>query len=106
MSGGARLIRAITDSNGFYHVDDLAVGVLYTVTPSRANYVFTPANRSFSLVADKTDAVFTAMAIGPDANPLESPEFFVRQQYVDILGREPDQGGLDYWSAQLRAVRR
>ena len=103
VSGGARLIRAITDSNGFYNVDGLAVGDLYTVTPSRANYVFTPANRAFSLVADKTDAVFTAMAIGPDANPLDSVEFFVRQQYVDILGREPEQEGLEYWSGQLRA---
>jgi serine protease AprX len=103
VNGGAKLSRAITDTSGFYHVDGLALGDLYTVTPSRANYVFAPANRAFSLVADKTDAVFTAMAIGPDANPLESPEFFVRQQYVDILGREPDQEGLDYWSAQLRA---
>ncbi len=28
---------------------------------------------------------------------------FVRQQYLDFLGREPEQSGLDYWSAQLRA---
>jgi hypothetical protein len=27
----------------------------------------------------------------------------VRQQYLDFLEREPDQGGLDYWSGQLRA---
>jgi hypothetical protein len=27
----------------------------------------------------------------------------VRQQYLDFLGREPEQAGLDYWSAQLRA---
>ena len=37
------------------------------------------------------------------ANPLDtSPEFFVRQQYLDFLDREPDQGGLAYWSAQIR----
>jgi subtilisin family serine protease len=102
ISGGAQIIRAITDSNGFYQVDNLTASVLYNVTPLRANYIFSPANRSFTLVADKTDAVFTAAPMAPNANPLESPEFFVRQQYVDVLGREPDQGGLDYWSAQLR----
>src|SRR5205823_4995388 len=91
-------------SRGFYTVAGLETGGFYTVTPTRANYVFAPVNRSFSLVADKTDAVFTGMAIGPaEANPLESPEFFVRQQYLDFLGREPEQGGLDYWSGQLRA---
>ena len=102
VTGGPKLIRAITNSNGFYKVENLETGGFYTVTPSRANYIFAPVNRSFSLIADRTDAVFTGMAIGPDANPLESPEFFVRQQYLDFLGREPDQRGLDYWSGQLR----
>ena len=38
VSGGPTLIRAITDTNGFYRVDGLAVGDFYTVTPSRANF--------------------------------------------------------------------
>lgn len=102
VSSGSTLVRAITDASGFYAVDGLTVGEFYTVTPARANFLFNPANRSIALQADKTDAVFTAAAAGPNANPLDSAEFFVRQQYVDVLGREPDQGGLDYWSAQLR----
>ena len=101
--GGSHTMRAITDANGFYHVENLEVGGFYTVTPARANYVFAPANRAFSLVGNRTDAVFTGLPITPDANPLESPEFFVRQQYLDFLGREPEQSGLDYWSAQLRS---
>jgi hypothetical protein len=101
--GGSHIIRAITNSNGFYHVENLEVGGFYTVTPERANFVFAPANRSFSLVGNKTDAVFTAAPVEPNGNPLESPEFFVRQQYLDFLGREPEQSGLDYWSSQLRA---
>lgn len=32
------------------------------------------------------------------ANPIDSPEFFVRQQYLDFLSREPDAGGLNYWA--------
>ena len=103
VSGGSTLVRAITDANGRYNVDGLAIGEFYTVTPERANFAFNPANRSLALQADKTDAAFTGSATAPNANPLDSPEFFVRQQYVDVLGREPDQGGLDYWSGQLRA---
>jgi hypothetical protein len=34
-------------------------------------------------------------------NPLDTPQFFVRQHYLDFLGREPEQGGFDYWTAQL-----
>ncbi|MCU1266791.1 MAG: glucose/sorbosone dehydrogenase [Acidobacteria bacterium] len=100
---GSRTIRTITDSHGFYRVEGLEVGGFYTVTPYRANYVFAPASRSFSLVGNNTDAMFTGTGTTPTGNPLESPEFFVRQQYLDFLNREPERSGLDYWSEQLRA---
>jgi subtilisin family serine protease len=103
ISSGANTVRVITDGQGVYTASGLPVGSLYTVTPARANYVFSPANRSFSLTADRTDAVFTGAEVPPEANPLDTPEFFVRQQYLDFLGREPEQAGLDYWSAQLQA---
>ena len=34
-------------------------------------------------------------------NPLESARFFVRQQYLDFLSREPDQAGFDFWTGQI-----
>jgi uncharacterized repeat protein (TIGR01451 family) len=34
-------------------------------------------------------------------NPIDDARFFVRRHYLDFLGREPDQGGLDYWSEQI-----
>jgi glucose/arabinose dehydrogenase len=34
-------------------------------------------------------------------NPIDDARFFVRQHYHDFLNREPDQGGLDYWSQQI-----
>jgi DNA-binding beta-propeller fold protein YncE len=34
-------------------------------------------------------------------NPDDNSRFFVRQHYLDFLGREPDEGGLNYWSSQL-----
>jgi arabinofuranosyltransferase len=38
----------------------------------------------------------------PVNNPIDEPHFFVRQLYHDVLGREPDQNGLDYWASHLR----
>ena len=34
-------------------------------------------------------------------NPLDTPQFFVRQQYYDFLNRLPDQQGLDYWTSRI-----
>ncbi|MEA2173342.1 MAG: hypothetical protein QOD00_934 [Blastocatellia bacterium] len=99
---GTKNERAITDSQGLYSFADVEPGGFYTLTPERANYSFSPATRSFSLNSLRADAPFTAAASAPKANPLDSTEFFVRQQYVDFLDREAEQGGLDYWSAQIR----
>ena len=38
---------------------------------------------------------------GDIANPIDFPEFMVRQQYVDFLNREPDQSGDDFWTNQI-----
>jgi hypothetical protein len=99
---GNSSVRTITAADGTYKFENVEVNNFYTVTPQRSNYSFNPINRSFSLVADKTDAVFTAT---PDAaqtgNPLDMDMYFVRQQYLDFLGREPDNGGLQYWTSEL-----
>jgi len=101
LSGG-RAARAITDSQGNYRFANVDIDNFYTVTPSLMNYHFSPEERSFSLVANKTDAVFTAMPDGVIVgNVIDSPEYFVRQHYLDFLGREPDQGGFNYWSDQV-----
>jgi serine protease AprX len=34
-------------------------------------------------------------------NPSDDAQFFVRQQYYDFLAREPDAGGLGYWSNEI-----
>jgi len=101
--GGSKTARAITDSEGMYSFTGVETGGFYVVTPEMANYRFSPATRAISLLGNRADASFTALETSQTTNPLETPEFFVRQQYLDFLGREPDQGGLDYWSDQLRA---
>src|SRR5260221_12539333 len=66
---------AITDSNGRYSFDSVETNGFYTVSPSRANYTFTPENRSFSLLGVHTDASFTATANNSHLNPLDTNEF-------------------------------
>ena len=34
-------------------------------------------------------------------NPIDNREFFVRQQYLDFLNREPDEEGFDFWVGQI-----
>ena len=34
---------------------------------------------------------------------INDSDFFVNQQYVDFLGRFPDQGGFDFWTSQITA---
>jgi hypothetical protein len=39
--------------------------------------------------------------LNEETNPIDTAEYFVRQQYVDVLGREPDEAGFNYWSDRL-----
>ena len=41
------------------------------------------------------------VAVAP--NPIDDAGFFVRQHYLDFLGREPDAGGLAFWTGQITA---
>jgi hypothetical protein len=34
-------------------------------------------------------------------NPINDTPFFVREQYIDFLGRVPDQGGFDFWVGRM-----
>jgi hypothetical protein len=37
----------------------------------------------------------------PATNPIDDASFFVRQNYVDFLNREPDASGLAFWTTQI-----
>jgi len=94
--------RTISRGDGAYHFDSVQTGEFYTLTPILANHTFTPRVRSFSLLADMTDAVFSAQADSTQtSNPLDTDMYFVRQQYLDFLGREPEEDGLQYWTARI-----
>ena len=98
---GTQNRKFITDSNGDYLFDNVETNGFYTVRPARANFGFSPAERSFSQLGNSTDAAFTAVPTGGRVNPLDTPEFFVRQNYLDFLGREPDESGFNFWSDQI-----
>jgi hypothetical protein len=99
---GTQNRKFITDANGNYRFDDVETSGFYTVVPSLRDYHFSPENRSFSLLANETNAVFTATRDSSGSvNALDTPEYFVRQQYLDFLGREPDESGFNYWSDQI-----
>ncbi len=37
------------------------------------------------------------------SNPIDTSQFFVRQHYLDFLGREPDDAGLQFWTAEIES---
>jgi subtilisin-like proprotein convertase family protein len=99
---GARSAKTITDAHGNYQFTNVDTDNFYTVRPSLVNYHFGPAERSFSLIGNRTDAIFTATRDAViSGNAIDTADFFVRQHYVDFLGREPDESGFNFWSDQI-----
>jgi hypothetical protein len=98
---GTQSRKTITDADGNYRFDNVETNGFYTVTPARVNYAFNPTLRSFTQLGETTAATFTATPVDDGQNPLDTPEYFVRQHYLDFLGREPDEAGFNFWSNQM-----
>lgn len=99
---GTQTRKTITDASGSYRFASVETSGFYTLTPSRANYSFGPASRSFSQLGNTTEAAFTGTPnLVLAGNAIETPEYFVRQHYLDFLGREPDEAGFNFWSDQM-----
>jgi hypothetical protein len=97
---GTQNRKFITDANGDYRFDNVETNGFYNLRPSQPNYSFSPAERSFSLLGLNTEAAFTGSPAAR-GNPLDTPEYFVRQHYLDFLNREPDESGFNFWSDQI-----
>lgn len=97
---GTQTRKTITDAGGSYRFDNVETTGFYTVRPASANFSFNPGERSFSQLGSLTEAAFTGSRVGRE-NPLDTPEYFVRQHYLDFLDREPDESGFNFWSDQL-----
>ena len=101
--GGSQDRTVTTDASGQYSFPGCPLLGLYVMAPQLANYTFSPTQRVVSpLLTDTSGQDFTGTLGTLTSSPLDTPEFFVRQQYVDLLKREPDESGLNFWSAALR----
>jgi len=60
-----------------------------------------PSHTSEQVATNLTNAVEVTYIPRSVINPLDNNFFFISQQYRDLLNREPDLGGLDYWSGGL-----
>jgi hypothetical protein len=52
---------------------------------------------------DSLELADVLMVYGDVENPVDYAEYFVRQHYVDFLGREPDESGRAYWTEKIKA---
>ncbi len=98
---GTQNRKFITDANGNYRFDNVETNGFYTVRPALVNFAFSPEERSFSQLGNNTSAGFTGSRVSSGANAIDTAEFFVRQQYLDFLSREPDESGFNFWSDQI-----
>jgi hypothetical protein len=98
---GSQNRKTVTDANGNYHFDNVETTGFYTVAPAHVNFAFSPSARSFSQLGNSTEAAFTGSRLALGVNAIDTPEYFVRQHYLDFLEREPDEAGLNFWSDQI-----
>jgi parallel beta-helix repeat protein len=59
--------------------------------------------RAVGIIGDGTQAIrdIAVEPTAPGANLIDNAGFFVHQQYLDFLNREPDAAGLAYWTNQI-----
>ena len=70
-----------------------------TVVPRKLGFAFNPSSSTFGSAVGNQSITFTAIP----PNAIDDASRFVTEHYRDFLGREPDPGGLDYWTGQITA---
>jgi hypothetical protein len=80
-------VQAVTTTAQIYDLGPLANGA-YTFT-------FRSASTTVRTLS------FTVSSVVPPPNPIDDSRQFVKQQYRDFLGREPDPAGEDFWTDNI-----
>jgi len=74
-------------------VDDAITDGTETFTIRLSN----PTNATLGPIQTATVTIFDNETGGAVSNPIDTVPFFVRQHYIDFLGREPDAAGYQGW---------
>ena len=86
-----------------------------TFTVSLVDDVYVEGNETFmvsigqasgAFIGSQTFSIVTIIdndTVAPTINPSDAAQFYVRQHYLDFLGREPDAAGMAYWAGQITA---
>lgn len=102
----SKTVRVLIVNDIFDENDETVNLVLSNVSGSGAG-LGSPNQGTLTILDNDTGA--------PTTNPIDTTTFFVRQQYLDFLNREPDSSGLAFWvnnidacgsNAQCREVKR
>lgn len=68
--------------------------LMVTLSNPSGNFVVGSPGSQVITITDDDSALATS-------NPIDEAQFFVRQQYLDFLGREPDGSGFQFWTNQI-----
>jgi hypothetical protein len=74
-------------------INDVLVEGSETFTISLRN----PSGGSLGTISSATVTITDNDSVPSTSNPIDGVEFFIRQQYMDILNRQPDATGLQNW---------
>lgn len=58
---------------------------------------------SFGSPSTAVCTLFDNDTVSPTSNPIDNPQFFVRQHYLDFLNRQPDEAGLNFWVNEINS---
>ena len=74
-----------------------SMGDLYVINPDGSGLTnLTNTNDGFEYSPS-----WQPLSLPQTVNPLDDAQFFVRQHYLDFLGREPDPEGLAFWTNEI-----
>ena len=68
------------------------------------NFTITLSNAAGATLGSQASSTLTITdneTVNGTSNPIDQAGFFVRQHYIDFLNREPDAGGLAFWTNQI-----
>jgi YVTN family beta-propeller protein len=89
-----------TLAGGKYAFHFVSTSGTHTITPQGTGIDFNPSSRTFVNPTWNPSAIFVTKE---GVNVSDSSAYFVRQHYNDFLNREPDTGGLAFWTNEIES---